>query len=779
MKSYVYNFLKFLVGWPLSLLAIFFIGKLLMPQLPFLITKLQHLNLSLLVYGSFSFLLFYSLRSYIWYRMLRKAGHTISWKDACFLWSASELKRYIPGNIWSFLGRAVAFSEKGITKKEIAMYLIIEAELLLLGAAVIALLALPFLLRFSLLPFTPFSTLFIPVLIFLGVGVYIFHKKVKIPFLPLPPFASSEIYFLVFLSTLSFLFFGLGHFLTIASFISLNPQLIWELTGFTVLAFLLGYLSLITPAGFGVREGILVFGLGKIIPLSIAAFSALFARIMLIVTELLFFFFAFIWYGIKSKKLAQIETWISNHKHILILCALFFIYIAYFTPITFLRYDNFYAGRFDLGNMAQTVWNTTRGRVFMFTNPNGTDNISRLAFHADFILVLLAPLYALWPNPKMLLLIQTVVIAAGAFFVYLIAKLIVKNKNISLTFALLYLINPSIQRANLYDFHAVTLATTFLLATYYYFLKKRYDYFLFFAILAGMCKEQVWLIIALFGLFLVIFQKKYIFGSILFIICTVTTFYLITHAIPQALGSQHFALSYYSDFGDSTSGIIKAIIFSPTKTITTLLQPDRIAYLKQLLLPLGYLPLLAPLLLIFAIPDLFINLLSNNDQLHQIYYQYTATISPFLFLAAIYGLYFLKKLFPKAQSTLLITYLLIVSLTAAYAFGPLPGMHEANTDMLTKQIPNRAFIDKYLSHIGKRFSVAASNNIGSHLSQRQRIYALPLGVDKADVIVFLLTDSEQPQSLKAERELVQKLKQDPAYQLSIEKDEFIVFKKKK
>jgi uncharacterized membrane protein len=55
--------------------------------------------------------------------------------------------------------------------------------------------------------------------------------------------------------------------------------------------------------------------------------------------------------------------------------------------------------------MDQTVWNTIHGRIFQLTDPNGTTNISRLAFHADLILVLISPLYLIWSSPEMLLLI--------------------------------------------------------------------------------------------------------------------------------------------------------------------------------------------------------------------------------------------------------------------------------------------------------------------------------------------------------------------------------------
>lgn len=780
MKNRVFEILKFLIGWPLSILALIFIIKLIVPQAAKFISHLNQISLPLLSLAIICFLIYYFMRGYIWKRLIKQSNHEISYKDANFIWAASELKRYIPGNIWSFVGRAVLFSERGISKKDIARYSIIEIELIILGSITISLLSLPFIVQRFTLP--QYLNTILPLTLTIIFLIYIFNQKLKLKHFILPDFSPAEILFLIFLNIITFLFFGLGYYLVFASFTSINPNLVWQLTGFSVLAFIAGYLSLLTPSGFGVREGALVFGLTKIMSVSSAGFLALFSRFILIVAELIFVGISYIWYKIKNKYLSKVETWIGKNTHLVILFLLFLIYILYFTFVSFLRYDNFYAGRFDLGNMAQTVWNTTQGNFFMMTDANGTDIVSRLSVHADFILILLAPFYAIWSNPKVLLLIQTIILSAGCFFVYLIVEKLLKSKNLALTFAFAYLINPAVQRTNLYDFHAVTLATTFLLGAYYYFMNKKYKLFLLFAFFAGICKEQIWATIGLFGIFLFFQHKKRIFGVLLFTFCFLISYFLIAKAIPQALGTQHFALAYFSDFGDSPSEIIKNIIFSPGQTITTIIQQDRIDYLKQLLSPLGYFSLFSPLILLFTIPELAISLLSSNPQLHQIYYQYSATITPFLFIAAIYGSLYIKKIAMKQFNNLtinimIILYLLGASLYAAYSFGPLPGAKDANLDMITKPFADKEFVENYISKINKNQSIAASNNIGSHFSNREKIYVLPIGVDKADLIIFLLTDSEYPQSLAAQKKLAEKLKTDPSYKAEIVKDKFLVYKR--
>ena len=291
----------------------------------------------------------------------------------------------------------------------------------------------------------------------------------------------------------------------------------------------------------------MTFYLSRFINTSLAGLVSIFSRIVLILSEIIFLLFVLAWNKIHSGSFTKIGAFILKHKYEICLGLFILIYITYFTTASFLRYDNFFTGRFDLGNMDQTVWNTIHGRIFQTTDANGTASISRLAYHADVILVLIAPLYLIWSSPEMLLLLQTVVLGLGAVFVYLIARNIIKNKGLALTLAAVYLLNPSLQFTNLYDFHAVVLGTTLLLGTFYFFLKRKYFLFIFFAILSGLTKEDIWAIIAIFGLAIIIrkaAENKFnlenikkslpeiLFGFIVFVLSSFILYLLIWVIIP-------------------------------------------------------------------------------------------------------------------------------------------------------------------------------------------------------------------------------------------------------
>ena len=337
-------------------------------------------------------------------------------------------------------------------------------------------------------------------------------------------------------------------------------------------------------------------------------------------------------------------------------------YFSYFTLASFLRYTNFYTGKFDLGNMSQTVWNTIHGNFFMLTDPNGTAEISRLGVHGDLILILLSPFYLIWEDPRMLLLIQTLVLSLGGIFVYAIAKEVLRNKTLSLVFAFAYYLSPAVGWTNLYDFHAVTLATTFLLGGFYFILKQKFVTGVIFLLLAGITKEQIWAINVLFGLYLFFIGKQKNLGSLLAVFSAAVFYVLFWVAIPVASGGQHFALGFFEQFGSTPGEVVRNILISPVDVLQVVTSPERLDYLNKLFQPLGFLSIFGFPFLIFAGPDLSINLLSSFSPMHQIYYQYSAGITPFIFISAIYGVKLIRKAIPQIPIQFFSVFILILSI---------------------------------------------------------------------------------------------------------------------
>ena len=469
----------------------------------------------------------------------------------------------------------------------------------------------------------------------------------------------------------------------------------------------------------------------------------------------------------------NVKSNLKNYWQEIILSLGFIFYNLYFITASFLRYVNYYTGRFDLGNMDQTVWNTLHGNIFMLTDPNGTEQISRLAVHADFILIFLSPLYLVCEDPRMLLLVQTLILSIGGIFIYLISKNVLKNKTISLIFALCFFLNPAVQFTNLFDFHAVVLATTFLLGAFYFILIKKWWLVLVFLFLAGLTKEQVWAINAIFGLYLIFISKQKVIGIFVTIFSAIAFYSLFWIAIPAAsAGDQHFALSFFANYGNTPGEVIKNIIFNPIQVIGDLTTENKITYIKQLLQPLGFTSLIGFPFLIFALPDLAINLLSDFGPMQRIWYQYTATITPFIFIASIYGVSFINRKVPKVKLNYLSILLLLFTLFSAYSYGPMFFSKDPNDSWYKKPLENKEIVNEYINKIPADINVAASNNLASHLSYRKGIFVVPSGIEKADLVLLMY-----PNPNDREKEIFESVKSNSDFKLDFNDQSFYVFKR--
>ena len=451
------------------------------------------------------------------------------------------------------------------------------------------------------------------------------------------------------------------------------------------------------------------------------------------------------------------------------------VFIVYFIFMSFARHDNFYSRRLDLGNMDQTVWNVLHGNGFMLTSASDTLQISRLASHADFLLIFLAPLYLLWSSPKMLLIVQTIILGLGALPVYWIAQNIIKSKKIALLFSLAYLLYPPLERVALHDFHSVVLSTTFLLFAYWYMQKNRYYLFALFAFLAAIGKEDVWLVTGLMGCWILATKKNKFVGVTTALISFVMFYVLFWKIIPAASPTkQHFALAYLSEFGGDLNTMLKNIFTNPFAIIRDLFSADRFWYFFQLFLPLGFLPLFAPLTLVFAAPTILINTLSNNTLMRMIDYQYNSLIIPFIFIAAMQGFTVLRSVLSIKRISLWFTCMTIASV---FTWGELPiGLTSRFLFFLTPQ-PEKETMKQVEKSIGQQYTVSATNNIGAHFSERQFLYNFPVAYDVVDFTIVELGDPYAWPSGDEQKKSVDSLLNNPNYTLIAQKDRFYAFKK--
>lgn len=344
-------------------------------------------------------------------------------------------------------------------------------------------------------------------------------------------------------------------------------------------------------------------------------------------------------------------------KYLIFLFFTVLILTIIFSYLAIKRVNTLNSHYYDLGIMNQVVYNTSKGRFLEMTNPTFLTNMSRLAIHFDPILAFFALFYLVYPSFEVLLISQTFIVFLGAIPLYLLAKKILKNNLLSIILSLSYLFYFPNQRVVLFDFHPISLATTFLLFAFYFNYLKKYFWFYFFVFLSLLTKEHVGLVVAFFGIYQFIFEKKRKVGAITFFLGLLTFFLTYQIVIPYFRQDKHFAIDYYADIKLRIQDILI----------------NGLDYLNKLIPPV-FLSLFSPKTLFIAIPELAINILSKNNNMRAIYFHYNSLIVAVFYFSLIWGVKNLQNIFLKQKKFFYLSIItfIITNLNSIYLYNPFP-----------------------------------------------------------------------------------------------------------
>lgn len=134
---------------------------------------------------------------------------------------------------------------------------------------------------------------------------------------------------------------------------------------------------------------------------------------------------------------------------------------AEMSSLSIAKYQGFNSKYFDLGAMSQAIWSGTKGLPLIFTGQGIA--ISRLSRNVELFYFALTPIYALFPSPKTLLLIQAGLYALGGVPLFILARRRLQHHWMAMVMTAVYLFYPVAQTAVLAEFHADPLAAPFLM----------------------------------------------------------------------------------------------------------------------------------------------------------------------------------------------------------------------------------------------------------------------------------------------------------------------------
>jgi len=258
-----------------------------------------------------------------------------------------------------------------------------------------------------------------------------------------------------------------------------------------------------------------------------------------------------------------------------------------------------------------------------------------------FLYVLAVP-FRLWPYSETLMIMNYIVMASSIIPLYKLTLFCHKDKNtrFGLFMAALLLWYPTFQYTTLYEFEVLRFSIPIILWMLYFWENKNTVLYFLFVLLAVLVREEVGLTIMMFGVYVFLFEKRrFIGGTTIFI--GLAAFIIITQiAMPlfrTEANYQYVATSSFSALGKTPVEVVKTFISHPSKVLSTIFQTIKVANAFMLFLPLLFISLLAPRILICTLANFGILLISSAVTHFSYMMYYLSPSIPFIFYAFIKG----------------------------------------------------------------------------------------------------------------------------------------------
>lgn len=388
-------------------------------------------------------------------------------------------------------------------------------------------------------------------------------------------------------------------------------------------------------------------------------------------------------------------------------------YLLLFISWTLQNHYTFGTFGFDLGIFDQGVWLLSQFKE-PFITVMGTHLFGD---HTSFILILLVPLYWIWPSVNVLLVVQCLVLGMAAIPAFLLGRWMLRNEWLALCVAIAYLLQPVVAYTNLEQFHPDAFEIPLVLFVFYFMVRGRWKMFLGCVITLLLVKEDVALFTLPLGVYVAMRYNRWI-G---FLTAGISLAYFILVVLVILPGFNHVGnLDVYRIPFGGLSGLIKTTFTHPWEVVSLAFGPDKPLYLLQLLLPLALLPL-GSMVVFTAVGPLLSNLLSNFPYQHWIQYHYATLIVPTLIVSAVFTL---SKI-PRGLTRILPAVALVVaSLGGQYYWGPSP-WSRVPAPLVREPSPSINEFRTATFLIPPDAHLATFYRFVPHLSHREQIYEFP------------------------------------------------------
>jgi uncharacterized membrane protein len=363
--------------------------------------------------------------------------------------------------------------------------------------------------------------------------------------------------------------------------------------------------------------------------------------------------------------------------------------------------------------------------------------------NATFGYFLLLPFSWLGLGAHWLNFVNTVAVAAGTVPLYLLARDRLGDQWRAVPVGLVWLLHPVVQGNVWETFHPDSIAMAPLMAAYLCASRRRWRPFAAFLVLALIWKSDVSLAVAMLGVVVLLWSRRSDDGGKVRKVGAATVAvgllwfaFTVGWMIPHFSGGGTVFGPLYGDLGETPVDVAGTAVRDPGKVAGRLWDHEPVRYSRDLLAPYGFLPVLGGAPLLMAVPQAFVNLLSDMpftrewpDNGH-----YQALPVTALSLALVEGIAVVHRRRPQRPGGLAAvdwarvttTLVLATSFAATVAWGSLPpfatqASHYWSPDDPVARQAKRGAIDL----IPADAAVTAQYLLVPHLTHRETVYSFP------------------------------------------------------
>jgi uncharacterized membrane protein YbhN (UPF0104 family) len=231
-------------------------------------------------------------RGLIWHLVVRRVIGPHSLRLNLLSWMSSLAGKYLPGKVFLLFGRVYFYRGHGAGAAQVSSAFLIEACCSALATILVFGLAVLWHPTTALGPLKPvmaavaLGLIVVTHPVVLRSGINTALRLARQPALEFQ-LRWRDVVAWTLLMSVNWLVLGAGFYLVLRAVIDLPPGLYLFVTGAFAVAGIIGVLALFAPSGIGVREGVMTFVLGAVLPAAVAAIAAILARIWITLAEAL------------------------------------------------------------------------------------------------------------------------------------------------------------------------------------------------------------------------------------------------------------------------------------------------------------------------------------------------------------------------------------------------------------------------------------------------------------------------------------------------------------